>query len=298
MNYYPFHIGDYVTNTRHLDLIEDAIYRRLIDLFYLHDGVITADINQLARLICARPNVAEVESIVKEFFKIDDDGMLRHSRCEEEINKFNDKAEKSKAAVNSRWDKSKNTSPENTQVNAGNTDVIRTYNGRNTDVIPPNNQEPILGEESASAFAVAQVTTPEKQKSKSKPDDDSKPAEKPDDVDSEIWAEWVKVRKLKKAIQPTARVISVIRDEANSAGITLNTAIAECCNRNWVAFKAEWYINSQTGFKPQAPTNPAYDQNGNVVQFRQPQQQPTSKMAQGVAALMAMKSCNRGVKTA
>ena len=298
MNYYPFHIGDYATHTRHLELIEDAIYRRLIDLFYLRDGVLTADINQLARLICARSNIAEVELIVNEFFSIDDDGMLRHSRCEEEINKFNEKSEKSKSAINARWNKQDKN-------NERNTDVIPESYGRNTDVIPPNiqepitnNQEPILGEESANAFAVAQVTTPEKQKSKPKPDDDSKPTEKPEDVDSEIWAEWIKVRKLKKAIQPTSRVISVIRDEANGAGITLNAAIAECCNRNWVAFKAEWYVNSQTGFKPQVPTNPAYDQNGNVVQFRQPQQQHASKMSQGVAALMAMKSSNRGAKTA
>ena len=32
MNYYNFHIGDYARRTRHLTVLEDLFYRRLLDL--------------------------------------------------------------------------------------------------------------------------------------------------------------------------------------------------------------------------------------------------------------------------
>ena len=34
MNYYPFHIGDYLSATRHLSWEEDCAYRRLLDVYY------------------------------------------------------------------------------------------------------------------------------------------------------------------------------------------------------------------------------------------------------------------------
>ena len=42
MNYYPFHIGDYASHTRHLTLMEDLAYRRLLDLYYLHERPLNA----------------------------------------------------------------------------------------------------------------------------------------------------------------------------------------------------------------------------------------------------------------
>ena len=37
MHYYSFNIGDYASHTRHLTAIEDLAYRRLLDLYYLHE---------------------------------------------------------------------------------------------------------------------------------------------------------------------------------------------------------------------------------------------------------------------
>ena len=37
MHYYSFHIGDYMSHTRHLSLIEDLAFRRLLDFYYLHE---------------------------------------------------------------------------------------------------------------------------------------------------------------------------------------------------------------------------------------------------------------------
>ena len=35
MNYYPFHVGDYIAHTAHLHPLEDIAYRRMLDLYYM-----------------------------------------------------------------------------------------------------------------------------------------------------------------------------------------------------------------------------------------------------------------------
>ena len=62
---------------------------------------------------------------------------------------------------------------------------------------------------------------------------------KPDDVSNELWADFLKHRKQKKA-PVTDRVISLIRNEAKNAGWTLEEALNEVILRNWIGFKAEW----------------------------------------------------------
>lgn len=62
---------------------------------------------------------------------------------------------------------------------------------------------------------------------------------KPDDVSAELWADFLKHRKQKKA-PVTDRVVSLIRNEAKNAGWTLEEALNEIILRNWVGFKAEW----------------------------------------------------------
>ena len=62
---------------------------------------------------------------------------------------------------------------------------------------------------------------------------------KPDDVSADLWADFLKHRKQKKA-PVTDRVISLIRNEAKNAGWTLKEALNEVILRNWTGFKAEW----------------------------------------------------------
>lgn len=53
MNYYPFHIGDYASATRHLSWDEDAAYRRLLDLYYTTEKPIPLDERSVFRLLIA-----------------------------------------------------------------------------------------------------------------------------------------------------------------------------------------------------------------------------------------------------
>jgi uncharacterized protein YdaU (DUF1376 family) len=69
MNFYPFHIGDYMSHTRHLSETEDLAYRRLLDYYYLHEKPLEEDPTCVARLINMRSTASEVESVLEEFFE-------------------------------------------------------------------------------------------------------------------------------------------------------------------------------------------------------------------------------------
>jgi len=90
LNYFPFHLGDYAAHTGHLDPLEDLAYRRMIDAYYLREGPLPSDSAEVARLIRMRSNIAEVESVLKEFFTPSENGWS-NSRCDDEIESMRDK---------------------------------------------------------------------------------------------------------------------------------------------------------------------------------------------------------------
>ncbi len=56
MNYYPFHLGDYAAHTKHLGLLEDLAYRRMIDLYYTTEKPLPNAVS-VANLGCAGNNL-------------------------------------------------------------------------------------------------------------------------------------------------------------------------------------------------------------------------------------------------
>jgi uncharacterized protein YdaU (DUF1376 family) len=95
MNYYPFHIGDYISATRHLSWEEDAAFRRLLDLYYLRESPIPADVHEAARLVRMSQHVECVESVLRELFFLTPEGW-RNSRCDAEIERMRDKQAKAR----------------------------------------------------------------------------------------------------------------------------------------------------------------------------------------------------------
>lgn len=125
LNYYAFHIGDYASHTRHLSLMEDLAYRRLLDLYYTTERALNGSSTDVARRIGMIVELASVEYVLSEFFDALEDGSgFKNKRCDEEIEKFN--AKKLQASQ------------------AGKVSAERRLNGRSTGVQPtnPNNQEP------------------------------------------------------------------------------------------------------------------------------------------------------------
>lgn len=108
MNYYEHHIGDYAAATAHLSWDEDMAYTRLIRVYYHNEkGIPAAQAYRLARAQTPEQREA-VDTVLDEFFVLDDD-MWIQKRCEEEIERFQDKQSKAKASAKARWDKEKRT---------------------------------------------------------------------------------------------------------------------------------------------------------------------------------------------
>lgn len=66
----------------------------------------------------------------------------------------------------------------------------------------------------------------------------------PEGVSEQTWDDFKRLRAAKKS-PVTARAIEGIAKEAMKAGMTLESALRECCARGWAGFKAEWVQSKQ-----------------------------------------------------
>jgi len=82
VNYYRHHIGDYLRDTAHLSMLEDAAYRRMLDLYYMREQPLPAESKAVCRLVRARsPEECEaVETVLAEFFTLARSGPTLKSR--------------------------------------------------------------------------------------------------------------------------------------------------------------------------------------------------------------------------
>jgi uncharacterized protein YdaU (DUF1376 family) len=122
VHYFQFNIGDYASHTRHLSLMEDLAYRRLLDAYYLRESELPLCTIEVSRIISMRFNIEDVEQVLTEFFERTETGWF-HKRAEAEIAHFRDKRQKAS--------------------NAGKASAERRSNVRSTDVQPTNNHKPI-----------------------------------------------------------------------------------------------------------------------------------------------------------
>jgi uncharacterized protein YdaU (DUF1376 family) len=208
MHFYQFHIGDYKSHTHHLTPIEDLAYRRLLDHYYLHESPIRQ--RDVARQIGLRDNEQEVLAVLNEFFLSTADGFI-NPRADEEIAKYRKFSEDGKKGAAKRWHKDTNG---------------EANSPPNATPIATNNQEPITNNHKPKKEKATDVATP-------------------DGVSSEVWDQFVRQRKTKKA-QITDLVMAGIQREADKAGYTLEKALTEIVVRNWTSFKADWVLEKQT----------------------------------------------------
>lgn len=140
MNYYQHHIGDFNNATRHLSLVERAIYRDLLDMYYDTEKPIDAsNLERLARrLQCATEDqTAALKYVLEEFFTLQD-GAYINNRCEREIAEFHGKrkqaSEAGKASAKKRAEK-KQQGP-----NGGSSNAEQSNGDSSTDVEDQSNE--------------------------------------------------------------------------------------------------------------------------------------------------------------
>ena len=97
MHHYPHHIGDYRAHTSHLTMAEDGCYRRLLDLCYMTERALPADIAAVQRLAGARDRQERVavETILREFFTLQSDGW-RQGRVAREVSEYQARADQAR----------------------------------------------------------------------------------------------------------------------------------------------------------------------------------------------------------
>ena len=134
MYYYQFNIGDYASHTQRLSLLEDLVYRRLLDEYYLHERPLNSGLTSVARQIGMRDQEAEVKFVLESFFSLTEDGWV-NARADKEIAHFRGKIEQASKA--------------------GKASAERRLNGRSTDVQPTNNQQPITNNHKPKKNTVA-----------------------------------------------------------------------------------------------------------------------------------------------
>ena len=104
MHYYQFNIGDYQSHTSHLSEMEDLVYRRMLDWYYLHECPIPLDEAEISRQIRMRSHTESIAIVLREYFERTEDGWIHH-RANKEIAKADDKSVKASASAKARWNK-------------------------------------------------------------------------------------------------------------------------------------------------------------------------------------------------
>jgi len=247
MHFYKFHIGDYMSHTRHLSLLEDLAYRRLLDFYFLHEQPIKH--RDAARQIGMREHEEDVLTVLNEFFLSTDDGFV-NPRANKEIQEY--KAHQGTSAYGAfiRDNQSlKSVVQKDVYIQHFTNGTLDTYINtlRTQDV-------PIMSTSSIHDATTNHkpITTNHKPKRES-----ATSVACPPDVSQQIWNDWVALRKSKKA-PITQTVLNGAIAEAKILGWPLEKFLAEWCSRGSQGLKAEWIVKPNPADKVRltvAPSN-------------------------------------------
>jgi uncharacterized protein YdaU (DUF1376 family) len=201
VNYFDLHIGDYEAATAHLSHVEDAIYSRMLRLYYRQEAPLPVSPEVVARLIRSTDQIDVVKAILLEFFTLADDGWHK-TRCDEAIAKYREKAGKASNNAKSRWANVK----KECERNAG---ALPTHSERNA------NQEPITNNQERAKAKGGQLALP-------------------DWLSSEAWSDWHAYRNARKGWTPKARELSLrTLTELWATGHDPRAVIHQSIERGW-----------------------------------------------------------------
>ncbi len=273
MNYFPFHIGDYVSATRHLTWAEDAAYRRLLDTYYTTEKPLPAELRAVCRLVLASTDEQReaVRVVLDEFFELTDFGWI-NTRADAEIDSM-------RVKQSAQEDKDRHE-----------TDRMRRYRERRAamfaalravEVVPAwdvpmkelqrlvdehcnapatqGQKPPATGEETpathlqreqaasgdgpATAISTNTNTNTNKEEERAPRKRAASPpapaVAKPDGVEPQTWADFLTLRKAKRA-PVTQTLVEDARRECAKAGMTLENFLRVWCRRGSQGLEAAW----------------------------------------------------------
>jgi uncharacterized protein YdaU (DUF1376 family) len=219
MNYYNFHIGDYVRDTRHLSWDEDMAYRRLLDVYYSTEKPLPSDMRAVYRLVMATTDTQRqaVQAVLEEFFDDTPSGWV-NGRADIEIEVMKAKQQKQREKANKRWH------------------MPRTEHGIAPALPQQSSEHATASNAHADAMPPTPTPTPTPIINKAPR---KRAAQCPQDVREEVWESFIHLRKAKRA-PVTDIVIDGIRREAGDAGYSMEEALTTCIERGWQSFRSDW----------------------------------------------------------
>jgi uncharacterized protein YdaU (DUF1376 family) len=121
MNFYPFHIGDYISHTSHLSDAEDLAYRRMIDLYYQTEQPFSSNW-AVARKIKGSADMVQI--LLEEFFILGEDNLWHNERADKEIAKYHAMQEGGRKGAALRWGKGSDTPPKHPPMQTKNQEPL------------------------------------------------------------------------------------------------------------------------------------------------------------------------------
>jgi uncharacterized protein YdaU (DUF1376 family) len=223
MNFYPFHIGDYVSHTRHLTLLEDLAYRRLIDQYYLQEQPLPESIEKCAKLILMRDHQDEVRNVLEEFFELTPDGWIS-TRCDKEIQGMRKRQEIAREKANKRWSTAKADPQQSTGNAAAQVNDAAASKKDAEALLPTPTPTPLPTpitptEKPPAALGVQDLVA--------------------DGLTEQTATEWLAHRKRVKAPM-TPRAWEGIKKQAGLAGLTTEDAVLMSLRNGWRGFESDW----------------------------------------------------------
>ena len=207
MHYYKFNIADYRKDTVHLSVIEHGIYRQLIDWYYLDEKPIPLETQVVSRRLRlgSESETQALQNVLSDFFLQKENGYV-HKRIEVDIKDYHEQV------VKNQLNGKRGGRPKKTQsVPSGLPD--ESQNNPNHKPIT-NNHKP---ERESRAVALSC----------------------PPDVNPQVWADWLHLRRSKKAAV-TETVLNGARSEAVKAGMPLQAFLEIWCLRGSQGLQADW----------------------------------------------------------
>jgi uncharacterized protein YdaU (DUF1376 family) len=238
MHYYQHHIGDYRRDTAHLSLMEHGVYRQLLDWAYLDNAPIPKETETVYRRLSAKTEEEKnaIDIVLNEFFTFD----IGYTQKRVELEK---QAYERKAATARIAGKLGGRPKKTEEVIFG---LTEKTDGKANHKPLTTNQEPITNK-------------PKEEKER------AKALVRPDDVELQVWEDWVQLRKAKKA-PVTETVLKTARKEAGIAGMTLMAFLEVWCARGSQGLVAAWLKDAEKPIRfaradpsVTVPSNPRLD---------------------------------------
>lgn len=210
MHYYKRNIGDYAKKAGRLTMLQHGAYTLLIDSCYDRETFPTLEQALEWTWASTEIEIEAVKFVLSRFFKQDKDGCYVQDRVLDELLNYHKNADTNKRIADEREAKRREK---------------RTNREQSVDETPPN-QEPITNNHKPIKEKATVVACPP-------------------DVNSQVWADWLQLRKTKKA-SVTETVVKGARSEAAKLGWDLERFLVEWCTRGSQGLKAEWIDDKQT----------------------------------------------------